>query len=717
MLDVDADNLSEITTVLELVLAKGGKVIAKDNGHIISAKEIMDMYRFVDSKVQIPVNADGKLEMTNPYLAVAQWNRISLRANALNKQAVPFLGEHDATAKRTIDGKLADPQSREFAEMKEKIRKLTPATMHHMQAQILEHALRAFKTAGVIAAADFRHDNCGTWLLSKLSIAITNRVYNSPSLLDDILASMSKPITNIAEINELFAQLEPALIQARIMENWLGTEVPIDIRKKIARAILAGASKLPKEHSQLQINIERIISEMQTTIENATVDMMKEGLKQSFHQSQQTVKRPSGENETQVVFHVQEERPSSFQRGRGRGRGGAPYQQRGGAANPVQRDIRNTQGTYPESLNKRVTANEKRLEEIAEMLKEALQNKKQRGNHVRAMHLHREFEGEEEESEEEGHLLGRKRGWVKAVGFTGMASVLAEETKFDHSSGKDNSRQDALRLQQSIGFALAASDDDDSEDCADPAIVAEGLPVYDGSDDNHDIYVEKGKGPVETYVTTDVDNVEAGATTDVRRSARVSMRPAMFKPEKPKSRTPRHSTSKKLKKPAVPGQDDISYPTSGQECTDSQSEEELAPENQISKNGSTTLMTPSGVPFKPLHYGNKSKCYIEGGVRIRKLERHLPDLLDAANSVHAIGEPPITASEARVTKVSIGVEVVDWRSEPEDDNSIAGVSNSVGSGGKVKPDASVPGGRHASQAGRDDDEDVPELAFSSSDEE
>ena len=78
MLDVDADNLSEITTVLELVLAKGGKVIAKDNGHIISAKEIMDMYRFVDSKVQIPVNADGKLEMTNPYLAVAQWNRISL---------------------------------------------------------------------------------------------------------------------------------------------------------------------------------------------------------------------------------------------------------------------------------------------------------------------------------------------------------------------------------------------------------------------------------------------------------------------------------------------------------------------------------------------------------------------------------------------------------------------------------------------------------------
>ena len=444
MLDVDADNLSEITTVLELVLAKGGKVIAKDNGHIISAKEIMDMYRFVDSKVQIPVNADGKLEMTNPYLAVAQWNRISLRANALNKQAVPFLGEHDATAKRTIDGKLADPQSREFAEMKEKIRKLTPATMHHMQAQILEHALRAFKTAGVIAAADFRHDNCGTWLLSKLSIAITNRVYNSPSLLDDILASMSKPITNIAEINELFAQLEPALIQARIMENWLGTEVPIDIRKKIARAILAGASKLPKEHSQLQINIERIISEMQTTIENATVDMMKEGLKQSFHQSQQTVKRPSGENETQVVFHVQEERPSSFQRGRGRGRGGAPYQQRGGAANPVQRDIRNTQGTYPESLNKRVTANEKRLEEIAEMLKEALQNKKQRANHVRAMHLHREFEGEEEESEEEGHLLGRKRGWVKAVGFTRMASVLAEETKSDHSSGKDNSRQDAL---------------------------------------------------------------------------------------------------------------------------------------------------------------------------------------------------------------------------------------------------------------------------------
>jgi len=60
---------------------------------------------------------------------------------------------------------------------------------------------------------------------------------------------------------------------------------------------------------------------------------------------------------------------------------------------------------------------------------------------------------------------------------------------------------------------------------------------------------------------------------------------------------------------------------------------------------------------------------------------------------------------ARVTKASIGVEVVDCRSEPEDDNSI----------GKVKPDASVPGGRHAGRD--DDDEDVPELVFSSSDEE
>ena len=97
------------------------------------------MPRFVNSKVQIPVNADGKFEMTNQYLVAAQWNKVSLRSNALNKQVVPFLGEHDATAKRTIDGKLADPQSREFAEMKEKIRKLTPATMQHMQTQILEH--------------------------------------------------------------------------------------------------------------------------------------------------------------------------------------------------------------------------------------------------------------------------------------------------------------------------------------------------------------------------------------------------------------------------------------------------------------------------------------------------------------------------------------------------------------------------------------------------
>ena len=294
------------------------------------------------------------------------------------------------------------------------------------------------------------------------------------------------------------------------------------------------------------------------------------------------------------------------------------------------------------------------------MLKEVLQNKKQRGNHVRAMHLHQEFDTWSEE------YYPRGNGFV--------AKLLSVAT--------------INRL-----FALAASDDDDSEDCADPAIVAEGLPVYDGSDDNHDIYVEKGKGPVETYVTTDVDNVEAGATTDVRRSARVSMKPAMFKLEKPKSRTPRHSTSKKLKKPVVPGQDDISYPTSGQECIDSQSEEE----------------------------------HIADGVRIRKLESHFSDQLDAANSVHAIGTP------ACVTKASIAVKVVDCRLEPEeaviDSGSTltltnckvfipvdwAEVSTSVGSGGKVKPDASVPGGRHAGRD--DDDEGVPELVFSSSDEE
>ena len=55
----------------------------------------------INSKVKIPVNADGKLDITDEHLKAAPYTKASLLANSFTIQALVCLGGQDLTAKKT----------------------------------------------------------------------------------------------------------------------------------------------------------------------------------------------------------------------------------------------------------------------------------------------------------------------------------------------------------------------------------------------------------------------------------------------------------------------------------------------------------------------------------------------------------------------------------------------------------------------------------------
>ena len=270
ILDVDGNSLADISTMLDLLSAKSNKISCKEGGHIYGSKEAMSMHSHVDSRIKIPVNEDGKLHMTDDYLAQAQWTKATLLEIGLSKQAIVFLGGEDQTAKRTIDGKKVEPGAPELIAMRTQIRKMSPAVFQQIQTGIGEVWMKGFKTAGIVSAGGMQLDASGTWIATKIVIAILNRVYNSESIFESIYERLAKPIYAIGEINNIFAQMDAAQFQARILDNWPDQKVPLEIRKKIVRSIMMATTKMNKENSQLQAQVERAMMEAQKSNDDGT---------------------------------------------------------------------------------------------------------------------------------------------------------------------------------------------------------------------------------------------------------------------------------------------------------------------------------------------------------------------------------------------------------------------------------------------------------------
>lgn len=727
-LDVDGNSLAEISTMYEVVVARARKTSCKEAGNIISGKEVMPMYWFFDSRIKIPVNDDGKLHMTDEFCAQAQWTRASLLANGLIKQAIPFLGDNDVTVKRTIDGKRADPMAPEFIGMRAQARKMSPAAFQQIQTGISEVWMKGFKTGGIVSAADLQLDSSGTWLASKLITAIINRVYNSPSIFESIYERLAKPIYSIGEINNVFSEMEPAIFQTRMLDNWIDGSVPLEIRKKIVRAILSAATKMTKENSQLQGNVERAMMEAQKSNDDgtSTIDTIKEALKHAYHQTHTICAQAHGEKEIPVVFHLQEERPRYPQRGgRGRGRGGMQQNQRSGSTgfqNQGQRENKNPQGSYGESLTKRVAETEKRMTEMSDMMKEilALHKKRPREGTANAMHVRHEFEGEEDSDNDESWKGKSKRGsgWEKATGFVGMASVVEERKKPDsernqtkysgqqlhkkfiqhqkrvehllqkaapvthHGIGGDRGANNFDQVWHNLGTVGLSPDqvsgDSDEEDEDERVMM----------DDNGNGIMEKPDGqqvedPVRNGLavgdmkSTDDGSVEAGNASvekEVRRSGRKSMRPDIFKPDTIKSKTSGKTKHDML---TIPGPETVSYSSSEQEIGNSSDSEDMGPINPIKMRGPAPFKTKSGIPFQLVSYGvNKSVAHFIAGntKRLQKAERNLPDHLKTKNPFDYMTTGKVNTAQKRGAKESISAEIIDCLSELEEN------VNNLGSG-------------------------------------
>jgi len=571
-------------------------------------------------------------------------------------------------------------------------------------------------------------DASGTWIATKIVIAILNRVYNSESIFESIYERLAKPIYAIGEINNIFAQMDAAQFQARILDNWPDQKVPLEIRKKIVRSIMMATTKMNKENSQLQAQVERAMMEAQKSNDDgtSTIDTIKEVLKHAYHKTHTICAPAHGERETPVVFHLQEARPTYPHRGgRGRGRGGMQQHQRSGSngfQNQGQRENKNPQGSYGESLTKRVAENEKRLTEMSDMMKEmkdmlTLQKKRSREGTANAMHARHDFEGEDDSDEDESWRGKSKRGsgWEKTTGFVGMASVVEAKGKSDSkwNQTQDSGQQLQKRFshhQKRVEHLLQKVEPVAHHGISGPNIYDQiwntlgtvGLPSDQESDDsemedeNEDVIIHDGeKGivdqpdeqraeePVRIEVavgdmkSTDDGSVEAGSASveqEVRRSGRKSMRPEIFKPETVKTKT---SGKKKHDKLKIPGSDTISYSSSEQEIGQSSDSEDMGPINPIKMRGPSKFKTKSGIPFQLVSYGiNKSlEHFIAGNTkRLQKAERHLPDHLKTKNPFAYMTAQNVQTVQKRGAKENIGAEILDCLSDLEES------MNDLGSG-------------------------------------